>query len=220
MVNEIKINLNLAINKIVGVLIVSDFVLFFAFGLMAPIFAVFIQRDIQGGTLEVIGLATTIYWLIRALTAVPLSRYMDKTDGEKDEYYFLLVGSFILAVVPFFYAAAAKPWHVYLLQAIYGLSHSMAVPAWRIIFTNHLDRGKTGFEWSVEDVGVGTAIAFSAYAGAFIADRFGFDTLFYVVGILGLIGTFVLIPLSKNMLTLREMRKMHRQKFRGPLNPT
>ena len=218
--NGIKINLNLAINRVVSILIVSDFLLFFAFGLMAPIFAVFIQGDVIGGGLKVIGLATTVYWLVRAVTAVPLSRWMDKTDGEKDEYYFMIIGSFILAVVPFFYVVATRPIHIYILQAIYGLSHSMAVPAWRIIFTNHLDTGRTGFEWSIEDVGVGVAIALSAYGGAFVADKFGFDTLFYLVGILGLVGAFVLIPLAKNMLTLREMRKLHRQRFRGPINPS
>lgn len=218
--NDIKVNLTLAINRIVGILIFSDFMLFFGFGLMAPIFAIFIQNKIEGGSLEVIGLATTIYWLVRALTAVPLSRFMDKTDGEKDEFYFMLVGSLILSVVPFFYIIASQPWHIYLLEAIYGLSHSMAVPAWRIIFTNHLDKGKTGFEWSVEDVAVGVAIAFSAYIGARVADRYGFDALFFIVGLLGLAGTFILLPLYKNMLTLREMKKLHRQKFKGPLNPT
>lgn len=213
---EFKLKFNLAINKVVGILVLSDFLLFFAFGLLSPIFAIFIEKQIEGGDLKVIGLATTLYWFIRASTSVPLSRFMDRTDGEKDEFYFVFIGSIVLSLVPFFYLLSSKPWHIYLLQVINGLGHSMAVPAWRIIFTNHLDKGRTGYDWSIEDVGVGSAIAVSAYIGAFIADKFGFDALFYIVGILGLIGTFVLLPIYKETLTLREMKKFHRQKFKGP----
>lgn len=208
--------MNLAINKVVGILIFSDFILFFGFGLFSPIFAVFINKQISGGDLKVIGLATTLYWIVRALTVIPLSRYMDKTDGERDEFNFMFTGSLILSIVPFFYIFASLPWHIYALQVIYGITHSMAVPAWRIIFTNHLDKGRTGFEWSVEDVGVGLAIAGSAYIGSFIADKFGFDTVFIVAGILGLIGSFILLPLYRETFTLHEMKKLHRQKFKGP----
>ena len=213
---EFKLRFNLAVNKVVGILILSDFLLFFAFGLLSPIFAIFIEKQIEGGSLKVIGLATTLYWAVRALTSVPLSRHMDRTDGERDEFHWMFWGTILLSLVPFFYVLSTKPWHIYVLQIIYGVGHTMAVPAWRIIFTNHLDKGKTGYNWSIEDVAVGLAIAVSAYIGAFLADKFGFDTLFYIVGILGLLGSFVLIPIYRETMTLREMKKLHRQKFKGP----
>lgn len=195
------------INRVVRSLILSDFVLFFAAGLLAPIFAIFILEDIQGSTLRVVGLATTFFWVARTLTTLPLSRLMDQTDGERDEFYFMIVGTFILASVPLFFLLAAKPWHIYLIQLISGLAHSMAVPSWRILFTSHLDRGRTGYEWSLEDIGVGAAIGISAYLGSWLADQFGFRLLFVLLAILGYLGTMVLIPIGRDAQNLKQLRR-------------
>jgi len=133
------------VSRVIRHLVMSDFVLNFAFGLLSPIFAVFILKNIQGGDLKVIGLATTFYWIARTATTVPLSRFMDRTNGERDEFYFIVGGSFIMSSVPLFYLFASLPWHIYLIELLLGLANSMAVPAWRILFTDHIDRGRTGF---------------------------------------------------------------------------
>ena len=185
------------INKIIRALIVSDFFLFFSIGLLSPIFAVFILQNIDN-KIEVIGYAVSLYWLVRGITGIPLSRLMDKMKSEMDEYYFMIIGTFITACVPLFYIVSQAPWHIYLLQIISGLANSMAVPAWRILFTNHIDSRIIGFEWSLEDVGIGVATASSATLGAFIADKFGFNILFVIIFFFGLIGTAVLLSLGQN----------------------
>jgi len=185
------------INKIIRALIVSDFFLFFSIGLLSPIFAVFILQNIDN-KIEVIGYAVSLYWLVRVITVIPLSRLMDKMKSEMDEYYFMIIGTFITACVPLFYIVSQAPWHIYLLQIISGLANSMAVPAWRILFTNHIDSRIIGFEWSLEDVGIGVATASSATLGAFIADKFGFNILFVIIFFFGLIGTAVLLSLGQN----------------------
>jgi MFS family permease len=128
------------INRVIRFLITYDFIVNFAFGLMSPIFAVFLLKNITGGTLKVIGTATMCYWIARIISTVPLSKFMDKTDGERDEFYFMILGSLIIASVPVAYLYMSLPWHLYVIQFIYGLANSMAVPAWRILFTDHLDR--------------------------------------------------------------------------------
>lgn len=199
------------INRVIRLLISSDVTLFFAIGLLAPIFAIFVLQDVQGGTLKVVGLAASMYWIARTLTTVPLSKFMDKTKGERDEYYFMLIGSYIMAAIPLFYIWSTQPWHIYLLGFINGSAGSMAVPGWRILFTNHLDKGRTGYEWSIEDVGVGVAIAISSFLGAFLADIFGFKILFILISIIGVVGvTFFVVPLYKYTAVLKETRGKHR----------
>ena len=122
------------VNRVIKRLVISDFIFNFAFGLLGPIFAIFILRNVPGSSLRVIGLATTFYWISRTLSTVPLSRFMDKTDGERDEYYFSLAGSFIIASVPLFYLLISAPWHLYLIQLVYGLAASIAGPAPRGFF--------------------------------------------------------------------------------------
>ncbi|HPM46110.1 MAG TPA: MFS transporter [bacterium] len=184
------------ISKTIRFLILSDFFLFFAVGLLAPIFAVFILENIEN-KIEVIGYAMSCYWMTRVIIVIPLSRLMDKIRGEVDEYTFMIVGTFLISIIPLFYTISSEPWHIYVLQIMNGIANSMAVPAWRILFTNHVDKKYIGFEWSLEDVGIGIATASSATIGAFIASKFGFNVLFGIISFFGLISVLILIILSK-----------------------
>lgn len=195
------------VNRVIRLLILSDFVLSFAFGLLAPIFAVFILKSIPGSSLKVIGLATAFYWIARVLSTVPLSRLMDRTDGERDEFYFMVIGSFIISSVPLFYLIINSPTQLYLIQFIYGLAGSMAVPGWRILFVDHLDRGKTGYEWSLEDIAIGVSTATSAYVGSILADNFGFPIVLISLSILGYLATILLIPIYDDAKTLGQIKR-------------
>ncbi|HUV47273.1 MAG TPA: MFS transporter [Candidatus Bathyarchaeia archaeon] len=185
------------VNKIIRSLIISDFCLFFALGLLSPIFAVFILQNIEN-KIAVIGYAVSCYWITRVIMVIPLSRLMDKLKGEFDEYSFMVIGTFLISLIPLFYIVSSQPWHIYLLQIANGLANSIAVPAWRILFTNHIDRKIVGFEWSLEDVGVGIATALSAAIGALVADKFGFNILFVAVSFFGIIGALILLTLNKS----------------------
>ena len=182
------------ISKVVKNLLVYDFTFSFALGLLIPFLSVFVLQDIEGGTLKVAGLSFTIYWIARVLTTTPLSRFMDRTDGERDEYFFLIAGTVLVSTLILFLILATKPWHLYAVQALIGVSNSMAVPGWRILFTDHLDKGKVGLEWSFDDVAIGLSTAFSAYLGAIIADNYGFKTLFVLISILGYTSAIIIIP--------------------------
>lgn len=202
------------INKTIRTLILSDFFLFFAVGLLAPIFAVFVLGNISN-KIEVVGYAVSFYWVTRVIMVIPFSLLMDKMDGEFDEYIFMVVGTALMSLIPLFYLFSSEPWHIYLLQVVNGIANSMAVPAWRIVFTNHIDRKITGFEWSIEDVGVGIATASSAAIGALIAGRFGFDILFILIFIFGMISAAILFSLRGKKQFLKELLRGSSDK--GPL---
>lgn len=201
------------VSRVIRHLVISDFVLNFAFGLLAPIFAVFVLKNIDGSSLKVIGLATTFYWIARTVSTVPLSRFMDRTNGERDEFYFLIVGTFVMSSVPLFYLFVSLPWHIYLIQFILGLANSMAVPAWRILFTDHIDRGRTGFEWSLEDIAIGVSVGVSAYLGSLLADKFGFRIVFILLAILGYFATLILSRLYTEAKTLAQIKREGRLKI-------
>ena len=200
------------INRVIRYLIAYDFVLNFAFGLLAPIFAVFILQNIEGAheNVRIIGTATSIYWLARILSTTPLSRFMDKTDGERDEFYFTIIGTVLTSTVPILLIFADVPWHLYLIQFVHGLSNSMAVPGWRILFTDHIDRDKIGYEWSVEDIAIGIAVGTSGYLGSVLADKFGFPTVLVLLAGLGYFSAVLLIPLSPEFKRLKELRRTRR----------
>ncbi len=202
---------NGCMNAFIRSLILSDFLLYFSYGLITPILAIFVSQQIVGATIETVGAATAVYWIVRSITSIPLARWMDKHDGEQDEFHFMFWGALLMSLTLMSLAWATQIWHVYVIQALFGIFNSMAIPGWRILFTNHLDTGRTGFEWSVWDVAVALGTALSAYAGSVVADVWGFHTLFLSVGVIGVLGAFTLIPLYGQTRTITQLRHLHKK---------
>jgi len=182
-------------NKVILTLIISDLFLFFALGLLAPIFAVFVLENIEGSSLEVIGTAAAVYWIARVISVVPIGRSLDKVKGERDEYYSVVVGTFMMALLPLLYIFATKPSHIYMIEMAKGIANSLAIPAWRILFTKFVDRKLVGLAWSLEDISVGLATASSAFIGSIIAERYGFNVVFVLVACIGVVAAVFLIKL-------------------------
>lgn len=190
------------INKIIRVLVLGDIMFFSAFGLIGPIFAIFVTSQIPGATVATVGFAATINLLVRALLQMPVARYIDHHKGEKDDFKFMVTGSTLISIVPFAYLFVTAPWHLYLAQVVLGIGGALANPGWYAIFTRHIDKGKEGTEWTLENVGVGLAAAGAATIGGVLAQRFGFHNLFLIVGILSLIGLIIQISLYSTVIEL------------------
>lgn len=183
------------LNYVVTTLILSDLFLFFALGLLSPIFAIFILDDVPGSTLATIGTASALYWVARVTSVLPISKLLDRLKGEKDEFYAVVIGTYALALIPLLYIFVTDVRHIYMIEFVKGIAGALAVPAWRILFTKFVDRKMVGLGWSLEDVGVGLATASSAYVGAVFAENFGFKVLFILVSGIGVVAATFLTRL-------------------------
>jgi MFS family permease len=206
MFKAFKLNINL----VTRILVLSDFFLFFSVGLLAPIYAVFVLDRIHSSNLQIIGFATAIFWVSRVTSVIPLSHLMDKIKGEKDEYYFMLIGTLLISSTPLAYIFASQPWHIYAIQALNGIAFSMIIPAWRVIFTKNLNKDCVSYEWSLDDVGTGIATAIAAATGALIAQTFGFNVLFIFIFAIGLTSVLVLLLIYKGEGSFLDWIKMRR----------
>lgn len=180
------------INKVIKILIISDFFLFSGFGLVTPILAIFVTQQISGGDLRVVGLASTIYLFVRALFQLFFARFVDKKTSEKYDFGFMLAGSLLLSITPIGYIFSSQPWHIYALEALNGLGLAMSLPCWYAIFTRHIDRGSEGMEWSISDTSIAFGQAIAAGVGGFLAEQYGFTFIFILMSIVSLIGVFFL----------------------------
>ena len=180
-------------NKVIWLLIVSDILILSAFGLVTPIFAIFLSEGISGGSITAVGIASTIFFLVKSITQIPLSIYI---DSRKSKLGCLWLGTVLIVAVPFIYAFSTHVKFIYIAEAVYGFGAAMAYPAWFALFTRYIDKKHTSFEWSVWSTGVGLGTALTAYLGAIVAKNFGFDPLFYAVGFVSLAGMIALLFLS------------------------
>lgn len=181
-------------NKKLLLLILSDVLILSSFGLIAPIFAVFINENLVGGSIVSAGLATTIFLVVKSSVQLPLSKYF--IDKEKHKLRFLLMGTVLIIFVPFMYILAENVYMIFIAQVIYGLGAALAYPSWFSLFTIYMDKRHRGFEYALWSTGVGIGSAIAAYLGAQTVSSFGFNTLFALVGGVAFLGFLLLIILN------------------------
>jgi MFS family permease len=193
-------------NAVIKYLIFSDFVFWSGWGLISPIFAVFVIERVQGGTLAVVGLASGIYWVLKSLLRIPIGIFLDSRKGEEDDFWFLFFGLILSSLVPFGYLMAKYPFHIYLLQSLQALGMAMCLSGWTAIFTRHIDFGKEATEWGLDATFVGLGIGISGILGGLIANSFGFQVVFVLVGILGILSALLLFGILK-LISPRSLKK-------------
>ncbi len=188
------------INKIIKTIVVVDFFYNSAFASFAPVFALFITSHIHNGTAAVAGFAVSVYWITKSIFQLPIARFLDRTDGERDDYWAMMGGYFFSGLIPFAYLFVSEPWHLYLVNGIYGFIMAWTVPAWYSIFTRHVDKWRISFEWSLESVfAVGIATAGASALGGWLVDQFGFRVLFIGAGIIGSSCALLFLTLRKHL---------------------
>jgi MFS family permease len=182
-----------SINKIVFFLIKADFFFFSALGLVAPVFAVFLTDRLKDGSIEVAGFAVAIYWIAKAIFEIPIARFLDKRKGERDDLIFLVIGYFVVGLIHFGYTQATLSWHIYILEFLYAIAMAIAMPGWSAIFTRHIDKGREGFDWSIEHVVYGVGVGITGALSGILVSKYGFNAVFIIAGVVAIIGS--LIPL-------------------------
>jgi len=176
------------INHVIRTLVVSDFFINSGFSIFAPVLAVFVTKQITGGSLAVVGFAAAIFQIFKSIIQIPVARVLDKTKSQNDDFYSMLFGSLIVGIVPFLYIFATESYHVYIIQAIYGIGAGFSIPPWFAIFSKHLDKLHENIEWSMESIGIGISGAVAAAVGGILAQKFGFNFVFIIGGIVAVFG--------------------------------
>lgn len=185
---------NFRFNRLINVMIWSDFVIMSAAGVVAPILAVYVTKQIQGGDLASVGYATAMYWVMRSLIQVPIGYLVDKHKDDRLTFNIMVVGYGISALVPLlYYFWAHAIWQVYVLQALDGTALALTLPTWLALFTSHLDHGKEATEWAAYSNATGLGYAVAAALGGTIAETYGFHAIFPMTSLIMLIGLAILV---------------------------
>jgi predicted MFS family arabinose efflux permease len=191
------------INKVIKVLMVSDFFLNSALGLFSPVFALFIMNRISFGSAteaaKVAGFATLCYWGVKSILQIPISIYIDKNHGEKDDFWFMFLGIFIVSIAPIGFIYSYLPWHIYVFNMIQSVGMAMLIPSWYAIFTRHIDRGREAFEWGVNSSTLSMGVGITGALGGIMAATYGFTAIFILTTSINLVSLFALLTIRNNL---------------------
>jgi MFS family permease len=183
-------------NKTLKLLIFSDIFILSGYGLVAPILAIFIKDNLIGGSILTAGIASTIYLLAHSVLQI----FFAYKFNPKDRIWMLLLGTGLIVFVPIGYILITQIYQLYIIQLVYGIGAAFAYPSWSSLFTSNLEKGKRGFQWSVYSSSVGIGTAITAAAGAWLAEKIGFQTVFLLTGLCSLVGLLILFGLEKKIL--------------------
>ncbi len=191
------------INKVIKILMVSDFFLNSAWGFLSPIFAIFIVQRITGGdtaqAAKVAGFAALFYWITKSFLQIPIGRYLDKNHGEKDDFMFMFLGVLIASLVPLGFMTASASWHIYVFESIHAVAMAMMIPSWYAIFGRHIDKGREAFEWGLDSTVLGAGVGIMGALGGIVSALFGFNVIFIAAWFLNFVSAFVILFIRKEI---------------------
>ncbi|MFT7506870.1 MAG: MFS family permease [Acidimicrobiales bacterium] len=165
------------------------------------VFALYITQNLGGSAIDV-GLVFGLYRGVRAFAAIPIGKYLDKIKGHVDEYYTLLVASFMVGLTYFSLFFSTELWHVYIGMIAIGIGHSLDIGSWKVLFYGNLPKGSEG-----EVIGVYTTVMQIIYGlvtilAGFVGEKFGFEWILMSAGILTIVGGLIMFSIKPTTKSL------------------
>ncbi|MEK7192231.1 MAG: MFS transporter [Patescibacteria group bacterium] len=196
-----------SVNSAIKILVFGNVALTMSDGIMAPIFAIFVTQKVAPGEVSVTGYAIAVYWLVKSVLQFPIARFLDKTDGEKDDYWAMLIGGSIYVIMPLVLMFVRTPFQLYLSEFGFAIAASLYVVPWASLFTRHVDRFRIGFEWSLNSSALGFGIMGASALGGYLTQSFGFGVVFILASLFNLVGFLVLLFLRKYVKQRNHLEK-------------
>ncbi|MBU0646210.1 MFS transporter [Patescibacteria group bacterium] len=185
------------ISPVIKYLTISDVILFSGSGLFSPIFAIFVVDNISGANVAVVGVATTIFWVTKSVVQVPVANLVDRIRGDRDDFWFMFIGTICSALVPLAYLLVSTVPQLYFVQFLHGAITATTFPSFMALYTRHIDKDREGTEWGVYHTLTDFSWALTAAIGGFVALVIGFPALIWSVSVISLFGALLLYPLRR-----------------------
>lgn len=184
---KIKIDINIKVNRIIKYLVISDLLFLGSWSMISPIFPIFVIQKVEGASVVIVGMVAALYWLVKSLLQMPVANYLDKREGEKDDFYALVIALVLAAFASFSFAMVKNLGQLFFTQFLYAVAMGLYIPSWTAIFSRHLDEKKVSFDWSLDSTVVGITSFFAAIFSGVLVNWLGFPFVFFTVGALSLL---------------------------------
>lgn len=184
------------INPIVKAFIVSEMFLWSSWNAIIPIFAIFAATKIPGGSTEVAASSFSAYLISRVIFELISGKYMSKST-EMQKFIVTIIGIILISVGYVGFAMTKDVFSVFVFYGVIGMGLGIATPAKNSLFSMHLDKNKEVAEWSIYDGVVFLGMAMAATIGGFVASKYGFTFLFYLVATTNLLSIIPYILYAK-----------------------
>jgi DHA1 family multidrug resistance protein-like MFS transporter len=161
------------------------------FGFIGPFYVVYVEK-ISGG-MEKLGMAFAIMVFLQSLTTYLAGHYSDKL-GRKP---FLLITTYIDAIVLVLYTVITKTHHLYILQSILGITNGVHTTIKTAILGDLSVREKRGTIVGKFNAIVSFASAIGLALSGYLVKYYGIEFLFYLAAAIVFLSTFLLFLIKE-----------------------
>lgn len=194
------IYLTQSMRRRIKILLISDTMFILANALLAPVFAIYALN--MGGDILVIGELSSVFAISTGIMLLVFGRIEDRHKKAP----LIIVSYVIMATGYIAYMFVTNVGQLLAIQVLLALGIAMNIPAYDALFSIYLEHNKEAQQW-------GTYYAISyflsgvgAIIGAGIVEQYGFNGLFMIMTILGVIGILVSMQLVYH---IRKLPRKH-----------
>lgn len=175
-------------------LVTGDMFYLTAFGLLTPIFALFLTERIPGANLLTVGISVAIYLAVVGVLRPFSQLYANNDSSGWRTQHLLWFGSTFVVLTPFLYLLSRDMIDVYVIQLLYGIGIAFCEPAWsRLMDKTCTVRPEDSLE---RYNAISTLLAAGlALIGGFIADQQGVASLLIYLDVTALAAALLLVGL-------------------------
>ncbi|MGA9347310.1 MAG: MFS transporter [Anaerolineae bacterium] len=162
--------------KVFAVLLLCVFCSLLGVGIISPLLPLYAEA--MGATGVLLGIIFSSFTITRAVV-IPFIGPLSDRRGRK---LFLLIGFGGFTAATLGYVLATAPWHLILTRAIQGATAGMMLPIARAFIGDLCPTGEEGKWQGIANAAFFGGFAFGPLIGGPIAEWYGYNTAFYVMG--------------------------------------
>lgn len=175
------------LNPAVRAFVISEALFWSGWNFVAPIFSIFVVKEIPGATVSQAAYAFTLYLVCRMLMELVVSHRAGRLSNPQ-RAVIDVVGMTVVSIA--YIAIALKPTllAVFVFYGIAGVGFGISSPVKYSLFSRSLEKETEAAVWGVYDVVTLMGMAVATSLGGLIADMFGFRLLFLLASAVNILG--------------------------------
>ena len=174
------------LSKITKILLWGANIWFFGEGLLGPLLAVFTEKI--GGDILDIAWAWSIFLIVTGCCYIITGRLL---TGKPYKAKVMVLGYGLNALFTFCYLFVSTPEHLFIVQALLGISEAIGSPSWDSLYSKSLNETNDSYGWGLAGGQSQIVTGLATLAGSFLVYYLSFNVLFILMGSIQLIATIV-----------------------------
>jgi len=173
-----------SINNNVKILLYGSNIWYLGEGMLGPLFAVFAGKI--GGDIFEITWAWAAYLIVAGVAHILVGKLI---DGKNIEAKVMIFGYALNTIFTFGYLLVDSTVGLFIVQAGLGLAAALATPTWEALYSKYEDKKHGVYEWGIAGGLAQIITGIGILIGGFVVTKYGFDSLFIIMGFIQLVAT-------------------------------